>query len=255
LERSSYPLNLRKAKDLSQSIVVKTLSSQVHLKLNMPNVDQLISFNAGDFAVLYGSHSVSYLTSLLCVRAQLPAQLGGLASDVVYVDGSNTFRLYQVSRLAQIHNLNPKQVLDRVHIARAFTAYQMTALITEKLKETVEKYSAKLVIISDIAGTFLDKDIPEDETCSIYRHVASYLSVFAKAHNLILITTQLPHKNTQRNSCLQTLTCISASVVASLRKTTHEHRFVLEKHPSFVLGYAVLSSETPTLMEFMERAS
>lgn len=246
---------------MSQNIMVKTLPSQVRFKLNIPNVDQLISFNAGDFAVytgdfavLYGSYSVSYLTSLLCVRAQLPVQLEGLASDVVYVDGSNTFRLYQVTRLAQAHNLNPEHVLDRVHIARAFTAYQMMKLVTEKLAETVERCSAKLVIVSDVAGTFLDKDMPDDETCSLYRHLMAYLSAFSKAKNLILIATQLPHKNTQRSNYLQTLTCTNANVVMSLMQTKYERRFVLEKHPNSVLGYAVMPSEIYTLMEYMESA-
>ncbi|PIU59583.1 hypothetical protein COS86_03495, partial [Candidatus Bathyarchaeota archaeon CG07_land_8_20_14_0_80_47_9] len=63
----------------------------------------------------------------------MPTQIGGLATDVVFVDGGNTFRLYQVARLAQLHQLNPKEVLERIYISRAFTAYQMTSLIMEKL--------------------------------------------------------------------------------------------------------------------------
>ncbi|HLN89494.1 MAG TPA: hypothetical protein VK253_05455 [Candidatus Binatia bacterium] len=44
-----------------------------------------------DFALLYGSSSVISLTALLCMRAQLPIQLGGLGSNVVFIDGGNTF--------------------------------------------------------------------------------------------------------------------------------------------------------------------
>ena len=46
-----------------------------------------------DYALLYGSPSVISLTSLLYVRAQLPSQLGGLGSNVVFIDGENTAEL------------------------------------------------------------------------------------------------------------------------------------------------------------------
>ena len=93
------------------------------LALNMRNVNQLFSgFASGDFAVLHGSPSVASLASLLCVRALLPPQLGGLGSSVVFVDGGNKFRLYQIARLAQLQRLNPKEALERVYVSRAFTA-------------------------------------------------------------------------------------------------------------------------------------
>jgi len=47
-------------------------------------------FALGDFAVLQGS-SVLSLASLWCVKAQLPTQLGGLQSSVIFIDGGNTF--------------------------------------------------------------------------------------------------------------------------------------------------------------------
>jgi hypothetical protein len=219
----------------------------------MRNINQLFpGFAVGDFAVLYGSPSVLSLASLLCVRAQLPNQLGGLGSDVIFVDGGNTFRLYQVARLAQLHQLNPKEVLERIYISRAFTAYQMTALIMEKLKETVKRYDAKLVVISDIAGFFLDRDIPDEEARRVFSQVTVYLSTFAKENQLILIATYPPHQDTRRNTFLHTLTCGRANVVISLRQTKYDRELVLEKHPRYVLGSAEFPSENLTLTEFME---
>jgi hypothetical protein len=238
---------------LSQTMLAKTLSAQPLLALNMRNINQLFpGFAVGDFAVLYGSPSVLSLASLLCVRAQLPNQLGGLGSDVIFVDGGNTFRLYQVARLAQLHQLNPREVLERIYISRAFTAYQMTSLIMAQLKETVKRYDAKLVIISDIAGFFLDKDIPEEEARRIFSQVTAYLSTFAKENQVILITTYPPHQDTRRNNFLQTLTCGRANIVISLRQTKYDRELVLEKHPSYVLGSAEFPSENLTLTEFME---
>jgi hypothetical protein len=60
-------------------------------------------------------------------------QLGGLASNVVFIDGGITFRLYRIAKLAQLHGLNAEEVLQRIFISRAFTAYQLTSLVMEKL--------------------------------------------------------------------------------------------------------------------------
>ena len=239
-------------KRLHQNTVLKTVESQPVLSLNMRNVNQLFPGLAiGDFAVLYGSNSVQSLASLLCVRAQLPPQLGGLGSNVVFLDGGNTFKPNQVARLARLHQLDPQQALEHIYLSRAFTAYQMTALILEKLKETVKRYDAKLVIISDIAGFFLDKAIPEYEAHRVYSQVIAYLRNFAKENQIALIATYPPHQQTKRNSFLQTVTCGKANVVISLNQTRYEREFVLEKHPRYMSGVAELPSETLTLEHFI----
>ena len=239
-------------KRLHQNTVLKTVESQPVLSLNMRNVNQLFpGFAIGDFAVLYGSNSVQSLASLLCVRAQLPPQLGGLGSNVVFLDGGNTFKPNQVARLARLHQLDPQQALEHIYLSRAFTAYQMTALILEKLKETVKRYDAKLVIISDIAGFFLDKDVPEYEAHRVYSQVIAYLRNFAKENQIALIATYPPHQQTKRNSFLQTVTCGKANVVISLNQTRYEREFVLEKHPRYMSGVAELPSETLTLEHFI----
>ena len=237
---------------MTQNLIVKTPTTQSLFCLNMPGVDELFpGFTPGDFAMLYGSPSVISLTSLLCIRAQLPPQLGGLGSNVVFIDGGNTFRLYKIARLAQLHQLNPQQVLERIFISRAFTAYQLTSLILDKLKETVKSYNAKLVVISDIAEFFLDNDIPHEEAQRIYSQIISYLSSFAREHQVILVATYLPYADSRRNSLLQEITCSKASTVLSFSKTAYSREVTLEKHPRFVLGTAELPSENLTLTDFM----
>jgi hypothetical protein len=219
----------------------------------MRNVDELFSgFEAGDFAVLHGTTAVLPLSLLLCVRAQLPPQLGGLGTEVVFVDGGNTFRLYKVSRFAQIHQLNPRSVLERIHIARAFTAYQMASLIMDKMESAVRQLHAKLVVVSDLAGLFMDKDIPDEEARRIFSHVTAYLSAFAKESDSALVATYFPRKNSQRNLYLYSLTCGRADLVASVRQGKHCREFVLEKHPRSVLGYAEFPSDALKLTEFVE---
>jgi len=166
---------------MSQNMLVQTGLPQIRVSLNIRNVDELFpGFETGEFTVLQGGGAVLPLSLLLCVRAQLPIQLGGLGTDVIFIDGGNTFRLYQVTRLAQLHQLNPRGVLERIYISRAFTAYQMTSLVMGKMDEAAKKTGAKLVVLSDIGGLFLDKDIPDEEARRIFSQVTAYLSTYER---------------------------------------------------------------------------
>jgi len=232
---------------------LKPLPSHGLLSFNIPNIDNLFpGFSIGNFALLDGMETVLPLSLLLAVRAQLPFQLGGLETNVVFVDGGNTFRLYYVSNIAQQLQLDPRQVLERIYISRAFTAYQMTSIILEKLRETVEKYDSKLVIISDIAGLYLDKDIPTREAKEVFNQIAIYLPKFAQENQLILIATYHPHYPSKRNAYLHGVAHGRANVVVSVRPSKYSRQFVLEKHPTLGLGYAEFPSENLTIEQFME---
>ncbi len=218
--------------------------------LSIKKADTLFpGFAEGDFALIYGASSS--LTSLLCVRAQLPKQLGGLESNVIFIDGGGiTFRLYKIAKTAQIYQLNPKRVLDNIYISRAFTAYQEIFLIMQQLQQATKKYSAKLVIISDIAGLFLD-NIAEEEAQRVFSQLMGYLSNFAKENRLILIATYHPHEKSKRNTSLQGLAHAKANVILSFKHTNYGKTISLDKHPYLNLGSAELYSENPTLTDFM----
>jgi hypothetical protein len=238
---------------MQQNIIVKPPLPAVHFSLNMHGVDDIFpGLVPGDFAVLYGSRSVASLTSLLCVRAQLPTQLGGLASNVIFIDGGNTFRLYNIARFAQLHHFNPKEALERIFISRAFTAYQLTSLIMEKLEETVKLYNAKLVVISDVAGFFLDSDVPAEEALKIYSQIMGYLSNFTKKYRIIIVATYLPYESGKRNTLLQEITFSKATTVLCFAKTKYARKVALEKHPRYMLGVVELPSENLTLTDFMD---
>ena len=237
---------------LSQNTLVKSLPSQALLTLNIPNIDELFpGFAAGDFALLYGTSAVLPLSSLLCVKAQLPNQLGGLGTDVIFVDGGNTFRLYQVSRIAQIHQLDPRQVLKRIYISRAFTAHQLTSIVFERLKDAVHRFNSKLVVISDIAGLYLDRDVQAEEAKKVFSQLVAYLSTFAEENKLIIIATYPSHHRSRRNSFLHTLAYARTNVVISIRPSKYGQEFALEKHPRFALGRGEFPSENLTLNDFI----
>jgi hypothetical protein len=240
---------------MQQRLLIKPSMAQAvltRLTFNIRDIDGLFpGFRAGDFAVLYGPQSISSLASLLCVRAQLPTQLGGLESNVVFIDCANSSSFSNIGHAAQLQQLDAKAALDRVHNLRVYTAYRLTNLIMEKLQETVETCDAKLVVISDIASPFLYDNVNDQEAKTVYGQIMSYLANFARKHHLIIIATYLPHESSRRNSILQEMTTSKANTVLRFTKTPYTQEVELEKHPSYMLGVVDLTTENRALTDFI----
>jgi len=235
-----------------ENTILEPISSELRLSLNLENVDRLFpGFMLGDFAVLYGSSTIKSLIFDLCVRAQLPCQLGGLSTNVLFVDGDNSFRLYSVSTLAQRYELDPREVLGRIFISRAFTVYQHVSLLFEKLEKAIEKYDSKLVILSKPFKLYLNQDVQKQEAEEVFIQLTDFLSDFAKENQVIVIATQPSHFWSKRSSFFKEVMCRKANVVASIRKFSNRPNFVLQKHSLFKSGKVELSSGNVTLLDFM----
>ncbi len=236
---------------MQQSLLIKPSMAQAiltRLTFNIQDIDGLFpGFKAGDFAVIYGPQSVNSLASLLSVRAQLPAKLGGLDGNVVFIDCANSSSLSDI----QLQQLDAKDPLERVLNMRVFTAYRLTSLIMEKLHDAVENQNAKLVVISDIACPFLYDNVNDQEAKTVYSQIMSYLSNFAKRHHIIIIATYLSHENSRRNIALQEITTVKANTVLRFTSTPYTKEVELEKHPSYMLGVVDLISESRALTDFM----
>jgi len=232
-------------------MLAKPLQSHAQLSLGIPNIDTLFpGVKAGDFALFYGLPTIVSLSLRLCVRAQLPTALGGLETNPIFIDGGNTFRLYKVSRIAQSYQLDPRQVLERIYISRSYTAYQMTSTILEKLEETVNMYNSKVVIISDIAGLYLDKDVPAQEAKEVFAQTTACLSRLAKEKQIIIVATFLPHCHSRLNIFLYAVACGRANVVISVNPTKFGQVFALEKHSVLGLECVKFPSRNRTLDQF-----
>ncbi len=101
----------------------------------------------------YGSGK-SQMAFQLAINAQLPEEQGGLNGDVVWVDTEGTFRPNRVIQLAEAKGLNPKEALERIHVARAFSADHQILLV-EKIPELFKKYpNIKLIIVDSLTSIF-----------------------------------------------------------------------------------------------------
>ncbi len=239
---------------MQQKLILKSAITQTITKpfaFNVRDIDGLFpGFKAGDFAVVYGSQSVTSVVSKLCVRAQLPAYMGGLESNVVFIDCASSSSLSEIVQAAEKQKLDPNTPLEQVINMRAYTAYRLTSLIMEKLEEALEKSDAKLVVISDIVCSFLNGNVDDQEATAVYRQIISYLANFARRHRIIIIATYLSHESNRRNSTLQEITNQKATTVLRFTKTPYTSEVELEKHPSYMLGVVDFAPEAGSITDF-----
>jgi len=223
------------------------------LSFGIPRIDETFpGFQRGEFAVLFG-HPISKMLSLLLgVRCQLPIKKGGLNSRVVYIDGGNTFDPYAVSAIAQEYGSEPKSVLEKIFISRAFTAYQLTALVFEKLEETMKRYRSKLVVISDITGLFLDRDVPKTEGRDIFLKMTQHLSEVASRRRAIVVASHFPRPYSSRSPFLESVLFGRASTVIRLKEARGVLKFALEGHLSVKPFTIDFPSNAVTMDMFME---
>jgi DNA repair protein RadA len=93
------------------------------------------------------------LAHQLAVNVQLPIDRGGLEAEAVMIDTENTFRPERIVQMANAVNLNPNEVVKRIHVARAYNSnHQM--LLVDKASELAKERSIRLFIVDSLTAHF-----------------------------------------------------------------------------------------------------
>ena len=122
-----------------------------------------------------------------------PLALGALAGPllrgetVVAVDGGNRFDPYAIARAAQALGGSGTEALSRIRVSRAFTCYQLEALLARRLPAALERFDARLALVLGLPETFADADVPYPEACRVFRNCLSALRRVALAGARIVL--------------------------------------------------------------------
>lgn len=222
-----------------QELYHPTISQPQHSKpdsegliLSLDVLDRLIGkIRCGAFIALHGSRICHDLSELLCVRSQLPNIEVGLESSVVFVDGGNLFDPYLISMAARMYGLKPEKILKNIWVSRAFTAHQMTTLITEKLSEILEREHPKIVAASNIAALYCDSGIGLWEAKQTFNKITRYLWKLAHEKQILVVTTSISSRN-QRKKRFEQYLLGRADIVVRIKEDNPCMKLILEKHIS-----------------------
>ncbi len=120
---------------------------------HLPCID-LQGFKSSGITLIEGSSSmVPEILYRLCAVSVI-----SFDRDAIFVDGGNSFDPYALSKAAKSSGAEPRKVLSRIHIARAFTEYQMDAILGEPLREAIECWNPAVLAISCLPSLFSNSD-------------------------------------------------------------------------------------------------
>jgi hypothetical protein len=171
----------------------QSAASIPHFSLGFSRLDSLLRpLSEGHLIVLSGQMSPA-VAELAAFRAQLPIESGGLDSVVLFIDGGNRSDPYLFSSFARQRGLKPVTAMRRVTSCRVFTFYQLAALVSERLVRAVADYGTRLVVISDVLGTFNEPELEEREARRVLSAVEEGIEK-VKEHALVIVTVASPNK-------------------------------------------------------------
>jgi hypothetical protein len=126
-------------------------------------------FAPGEATLWMGpSRTVDELLELLYVASALA---GGRVS---LLESANRFHPYRVGERARGFGLDPDDVLRRIRLARAFTAYQLVALVDAWAVE-VRHREPTLLVLHGVADLLASTEVPSEEQEPLFHHVAETL--------------------------------------------------------------------------------
>ena len=160
-----------------------------------------IRFSAQDRLVLFHGHPLVFRLGLYASAEQA---LTG--EPVVYLDGAHTFDPFFIGRMARAHRRQPRALLSLIHVARAFSCHQLERLISDCLMSALDRYQARIAIVSGLFETLYDQAVPEQEGMRLFGRMMEASQKLAQQGYVVLcLCPQAPMLTRASRRCLDQL--------------------------------------------------
>lgn len=160
-----------------------------------------IRFSADDrLVLLYGQPSVFRLGLYASGERALAGE------PVVYLDGAHSFDPFFIGRMARAHRRQPRALLSMIHVARAFTCHQLERLMSDCLMSALDRYQARLALLSGLFDTRFDQAMPEPEAMRLFGRIMQASQKLAQqGYTLLCLCPQGPTLTRTGRRCLDQL--------------------------------------------------
>ncbi|MCD6383169.1 MAG: DNA repair and recombination protein RadA [Thermoplasmata archaeon] len=138
-------------------VILEKRKDVMKLTTGSKRLDELLGGGVETKAIIeffgeFGSGKTQ-LTHQLAVNATLPTDMGGLEGEVIYIDTENTFRPERIIQMAEGWDLDPIEVLKKIHVARAFNSHHQMLLV-DKANELAKEKTIRLMIVDSLTAHF-----------------------------------------------------------------------------------------------------
>ncbi len=157
-------------------------------------------FAPGQVTLLRGLHHAPTLLSRLLVLAVLDRDV-----DVMLVDGGNVADPFGLSAICRRLRVRPRDVLPRVHIARAFTSFQMSSILEDALPTALQEHSPGVLAITCVDELYHDDNVGRDQATVLLGRALDRVRGLTEEEDLVTLLADLrlrPRKSVDRFSAL-----------------------------------------------------
>jgi len=160
-----------------------------------------IRFSADDRLLLLHGHPSVFRLGL---HASAEYALAG--EPVVYLDGAHTFYPFFIGRMARAHKRHPRALLSMIHVARAFSCHQLERLVSECLMSALDRYQARLAVLTGLFDTLYDQAVPEQEAMRLFgRMMRASQRLAQQGYIVLFLSPQAPMLTRASRRCLDQL--------------------------------------------------
>lgn len=165
------------------------------------NFDELMGggFETQSIVELFGEYGTgkTQIVHQLAVNATRPEEDGGLNGEAIMIDTENTFRPERIVQMSRAWDLNPEEILKKIHVARAFNSHHQMLLV-DKASELAKEHPIRLFVVDSLTAHFraeyVGRGVLAERQQLINKHMHSLLR-FGDIHNaLIAVTNQVSAK-------------------------------------------------------------
>jgi hypothetical protein len=232
----------------SQAENRKEMQVRILQLLNLRIDSFLGGFSSSKIILIDSNHPFSFsLVSTLCVRA-----VESFGENVVYVDGGNSIDPYTISYLSKKGKLKPSEVLSKIKVIRAFTAYQLDTIISKRLEEAICEYNPSLLVVSCITDLLFDRNIGRKEAKSMLERFLAKIEKLTHEYNLIGILTNRLKLSSTSGCAIGDILYKGVDEVLKItkRKRGIQLQMVMAK---LIMQYSPVSIFQTTLDDFIRR--
>jgi hypothetical protein len=189
-------------------------------------------FKTGDITFIDGySDLISVIPNQICVNTYKT-----FGKDVIYIDGGICADPYRIAQYARKMDVDQYEVLEHIHLSRAFTIYQLTTLIQDMLEPIIKRYKPQTLIIGRLPVLFFDSDIKSSEAQALLKGNLHKIRELTVKYGLITVFTNWDSSllTNQRN----------------IRKILYEgaSEIVLMKQNELVTGVELVKGQKSTMI-------
>ena len=189
-------LSIQSIKKSDFQIAKEIIKLDIVVNSGIKEIDTLTGgFKRGEITYIDGDSSlISKIPDQICVNTYRTFH-----SDVIYIDAGMSVDPYIIAQYARKIEVSQREVLEHVHISRAFTVYQLATLIQDMLEQAIKRYKPQTLIIGRIPIFYLDSDVESKEAQTLLKVNLHKIKELTKKYDLITIFTNLDRKILSNN--------------------------------------------------------